>query len=379
MTGGATQVIPKKADVVVIGAGIVGCTRGPPPGRGAACATSWCSTRARSSNTGGSSFHAPGLVFQTSPLAPAVHARAALGGLYREPRRAGATAPGSASAASRSRRRPSAWPSCTAAATTPSLYGLAGEVVDRAAAAAARAAARPGRDPRGLPRPSDGLCKVGHRLPRAAPRAAEAAGARVPRPRRASRASTSRGGRVRGVETPEGTIATSHAARLRRHLGPRAAAPDRPPDPDAADAAPVRLDEPAARAGRRDARRRATRSCATRTATPTTASAATATASAPTRTTRCRSTCPSSSARPTATRRRRASSRPSTSRTPGTRRARSSRRARAPASRRRSTATSRSPPDGNPLLGESRTCAASSWPRRSGSRTPPAGRARWPT
>ncbi len=44
---------------------------------------------------------------------------------------------------------------------------------------------------------------------------------------------------------------------MRGHLGPRDAGARRQADPDAADAAPVRLDEPAARARRRDARGRA--------------------------------------------------------------------------------------------------------------------------
>ena len=58
--------IPKKADVVVIGAGIVGCTLAHRLAEGGVRDVVVLD-QGPLENTGGSSFHAPGLVFQTSP------------------------------------------------------------------------------------------------------------------------------------------------------------------------------------------------------------------------------------------------------------------------------------------------------------------------
>ena len=58
--------IPKKADVVVIGAGIVGCTLAHRLAEGGVRDVVVLD-QGPLENTGGSSFHAPGLVFQTGP------------------------------------------------------------------------------------------------------------------------------------------------------------------------------------------------------------------------------------------------------------------------------------------------------------------------
>ena len=163
--------------------------------------------------------------------------------------------------------------------------------------------------------------------------------------------------------------------------GPELQAPDRPADPDAADAAPVRVDEPAARAGAARPRRRrhpivrhqdrdallppARRRLRHRLLRPRAAAHRRAGARARGR---------------SATRTAQGASPRSTSRTPGT-----STRTLVPAVheaghrgvvQRALRLHDRRQPAAGAELATSTACC---WPRRCGSRTPPAARARWPT
>ena len=240
--------IPKKADVVVIGAGIVGCTLAHRLAEGGVRDVVVLD-QGPLENTGGSSFHAPGLVFQTSPsrLMCLLAQRSVdyYDGLD-EPERRTWLGVGSLEVAVEQqrvrelhRRRNHA-----------EAYGLRGEVVDarprRRPAAGAGQGGHPRRLPRGQRRPVQG----GHGLPRRA-RARRGAGRALLRPDARDRRRQRAAGACAPWRPPAGSIATSTVVVCGGLWGPELQAPGGPADPDAADAAPVRVDEPAAVPARR--------------------------------------------------------------------------------------------------------------------------------
>ncbi len=204
--------------------------------------------------------------------------------------------PGSRSARSRSRRRRRASPSSSGAATTRRPTASRGEIISPAEAARRIPVLDADAILSGYHVPSDGLARAGD-VCRQLRRDAEARGAEFNGLTRVTGV-TITGGRVRGVETTAGPIATSTLLVCAGIWGPELQAPRRPADPDAADAAPVRVDEPAARARGRDARGRAPDPAPPGSRRVLPPARRRSTASAATGTTRCRSTCPSSSAAP---------------------------------------------------------------------------------
>ena len=197
----------ERADVVVLGAGIVGCA--------AAHYLTLAGVRnvvvvdqGPIGDTGGSSFHAPGLCFQTngSKLSCTL-AQWSRDSTASSTRRS--AAPGGRSARSRWRPRPSASPRSRRRHAYATSWGLESHVIT------------PDEALRHIPLldrehlhgalhvPSDGIAK-GANICQALQERAEARGATFIGTR-ARPASTWRGGRVRAVETDQGTIATSTA------------------------------------------------------------------------------------------------------------------------------------------------------------------------
>ena len=163
-------------------------------------------------------------------------------------------APGGRSARSRWRPRPSASPSCGAATPTRPRGG--------SRATSSLPMRRSGTSPcstasvlhGALHVPSDGIAR-GINICQALQEAAEARGATFVGRTRATGIDMA-GGRVRAVETDQGAIRTSTALVCLRPLGAGVHARARPAaGGDAADAAPLRLDRSAARAGRRERHR----------------------------------------------------------------------------------------------------------------------------
>ena len=142
----------------------------------AACATSWCSTRGRWSTPAAPRSTRPASSSRPTARACCARSRSArwISTRARQPerrtwlerRQPGGRGRAASACAELHRRRNHA-----------EAYGLAGEVVRAGRAADAAAAARPGGDPRRLPRAQRRPLQGGHGLPRAAPRAAEALGA----------------------------------------------------------------------------------------------------------------------------------------------------------------------------------------------------------
>ena len=118
-----------------------------------ACATWWCSTRARSSTPAAPRSTRPASSSRPTPRACCARSRSARSTLYREldsPERRTWLERRQPRGRGRAER---ACASCTAAATTPRPYGLRRRGRRRRTAPPTlRAAARPGGDPRGLPR-----------------------------------------------------------------------------------------------------------------------------------------------------------------------------------------------------------------------------------
>ena len=171
-----------------------------------------------------------------------------------------------------------------------------------------RGASRQGHGPAGMrrscirsgPRPdpgravctTDGLAKAAARRRRPRPPRRRAA-ARVPGSTKVIGIEHS-GGKVTGVATAAGVDSRRHRGVVRRILGPRPRRVDRHGRPAAAAGAPVRQDRPDSpnsSGATPRCRRRACRSCATRTRTCTSANTSTGSASAPTPTGQCRWTC----------------------------------------------------------------------------------------
>ena len=141
----------------------------------------------------------------------------------------------------------------------------------------------------GLHTPTDGLAKAARAVVALA-RRAEARGARFQGSTRVIGIEQA-GGRVTGVRTADGRDPGRHRRVVRRLLGPGDRRDGRHGRAAAAAGAPVREDGSGRRAGRaqrRGERDRACRSCATRTTTCTSASTSTASGSAATPTGRCR-------------------------------------------------------------------------------------------
>ena len=198
--------IPKKADVVVIGAGIVGCTLAHRLAEGGVRDVVVLD-QGPLENTGGSSFHAPGLVFQTSPtrlLCLLAQRSVAYYDDLDEPERRTWLGVGSLEVAVEQqrvrelhRRRNHA-----------EAYGLRGEVVAPDRAGDLLPVLDTGR--RSSPPTTwrtDGLCKAGM-VCHVARERAEALGARFYGLTRVTGVDTA-GGRVRAVQTAAGSIATS--------------------------------------------------------------------------------------------------------------------------------------------------------------------------
>ena len=243
-----------RADVVIIGAGIVGSS--------AAHFLTLAGVQnvvvvdqGPLDNTGGSSFHAPGLVFQTHGSRLMCTLAQWSTELYRSARRPrgpelarGRVGRGRDHAGSRRRAR-----------AAPQLRDvLRPRGRDHIARSRPRAWCRCSIPPRSS-RPTTSS-PTGSRAP------ATSAGSCVAPPSRAARSSTasraspasrSRAAACAASRRPTGPIATSTLLVCAGIWGPEMQGLDRSSDPDAADAAPVRLDEPAARARRRDARGRA--------------------------------------------------------------------------------------------------------------------------
>ena len=264
----------ERADVVVIGAGIVGCARRALPHAGRRAQRRRASTRGRSATPAARRSTRPGCASRRTARSSRARSRSGRRDLYREldtPERRTWWEVGSLEVAT----TPERLAECRRRHAYATSWGLESHVItpdealrhipllDRGAPA--RRAARAERRHRARAPTSARRC-------RSAPRRA---GATFIGHTRATGIDM-RGGRVRGVETDQGTIATSTALVCLRPLGARVHARARPAaGRDAADAAPLRLDRAAARAGRRERSRSSTRSCATRTARCTSASAAT--------------------------------------------------------------------------------------------------------
>ena len=211
--------------------------------------------------TGGSTSHAPGLVFQHNPSRDDDAVRAGDG------RRCSASSCGCFHARRRDRGRRharSAGTSCTGATAARSPSACRAALLDARAGRGARPADRPGADPRRPAHPDDGIAK--------ALRAAEAMAA--PRRRRCSAFGdcevtgfdVERGARPRRRTPRCGTIRTDDGRARRRHLGPEGrrgspASGSRSSRSSTSTRSPRRCPSwPARRA------RSSTRSCATRTA-----------------------------------------------------------------------------------------------------------------
>ena len=182
------------------------------------------------------------------------------------------------------------------------------------------------------------------------------------------------GGRVTGVVTDRGTFPADHVVSAAGFWGPVIGAMAGVDVPAAAARPPVRHDRAAARARRRQRpahRGDRSRSCASRTATSTSANTPTGSASAPTPTARCPSTpspCPPSTTLPSC--RPRCPSPRTTSRRAGRTVSDCCPRWAPRGWPRASTASSPSPPTGCRSSANPVSCGDSGWPRRSGSPTP---------
>ena len=254
-------------------------------------------------DTGGSSFHAPGLCFQTNGSKLSCTLAQWTRELYRSldtPERRTWWEVGSLEVAT----TPERLAELRRRHAYATSWGLESHVITPGRGGQAHPAARPRAPARRAARAERRHRQGRQHLPGAA---GGRRGARrhVHRPHARDRHRHGRRPRARGRDR-SGRDPHLDGARLPGPLGAGVHARARPAaGRDAADAAPLRVDRSAAGAGRRERSRSSTRSCATRIAPCTSASAARATASAPTGTRRSRSSRTSSSGTPTATRSRR--------------------------------------------------------------------------
>ena len=244
----------ERADVVVIGAGIVGCS------------AAYYLTQAGVRNvvvidqgpigdTGGSSFHAPGLCFQTNGSKLSCTLAQWSSALYREldtPERRTWWEVGSLEVAT----TPERLDEIRRRHAYATSWGLESHVIGPDEALRHNPLLDRELVHGALYVPSDGIAK-GANICQALQERAEARGATFIGSTRATGIDMA-GGRVRARRDRSGRHRHLDRARLARPVGARVHALARPSDHrDAADAAPLRLDRAAARAGRRDAGDRA--------------------------------------------------------------------------------------------------------------------------
>jgi glycine cleavage system T protein len=201
-------VIPRKADVVIVGAGIVGCSLAYELTR-AGVRDVLVLDQGPLEHTGGSSFHAPGLVFQTGPsrllCELAQHSVAAYRALH-DPERPTWLEVGSVEVAV----EPARVRELQRRRNHAEAYGVAGKVLEPAKVTELIPLVPEDAILAGYHVPTDGLCKaatVCHVL-RAR---SEALGARFLGLTRVAGVKRS-GGRVRAVETAAGSVATGTVA-----------------------------------------------------------------------------------------------------------------------------------------------------------------------
>ena len=272
----------KRAEVVVVGAGIVGSAVAHYLTR-AGIRNVVVVDQGPLENTGGSSFHAPGLVFHANASRTLALLAMRSTDLYRSlhtPESPAWLEVGGIELAT----TPERLAECHRRQAYAAAVGVEASVLSPAEVVDRVPLVDPGAILGGLYISRDGLCKAAQRLSPAAGDA-ESRGAEINELTEVVGFDI-RDGRVRGVETSAGSIATATVIACAGIWSKNLQAHDRRADAASADATPAGLHRSGARAGGHRGRVPSTRFCATRIARCTSASAAMPTASAPTGTSR---------------------------------------------------------------------------------------------